>query len=438
MPKHPSKQKRAWQSALTAVSFFFLLALAAAQLDLDNAFAAQSSPPQTGAAQSAPKQRPRRVGAVNTPPARQTPTPPTTTSPPPPPRSAAPAGEDVDEDDVVRVDTQLISVPVTVTDRAGRPLTNLRAENFALYEDGQPQRVANFITTDAPFEVALVLDTSGSTRAEVGLIRRAANAFIDALRPGDRIAILAFNSQEDGATKLATVELMTHLTDNRDALQQAIENIGSSNGTPFYDALERVVTEVFREPPRAGLRGRRALVALTDGVDSTSEADFAAVRARLAQTGTLAYFIQVNTEDFVEERLMKDCQDDGRLSLSRVQLQRYRKIFDPRAEIADYTNFCQMGPFERMQISRSLYQLARREMADLARDSGGKTFSAADLRDARAAFAQVASDIGKQYSLGYYSTNKARDGRFRAIKVEVRGLQGAQVSAREGYQAPKS
>ncbi|HEX9919704.1 MAG TPA: VWA domain-containing protein, partial [Pyrinomonadaceae bacterium] len=348
------------------------------------------------------------------------------------------AREEVDEDDVVRVETQLVTVPVTVTDRAGRTLTNLRAENFALYEDGRPQRVSNFIATDAPFEVALLLDTSGSTRAEVGLIRRAANAFIDALRPGDRISIVAFNSQEEGGTKLATVELMTHLTDNRDALQQAIENIGSSNGTPFYDALERVAKEVFREPPRPELRGRRALVALTDGVDSTSEADFAEARARLQQTGTLAYFIQVNTEDFVEERLMKDCQDDGRLSLSRVQLQRYRKIFDPRADVADYANFCRMGPFERMQISRSLYQLARREMQELARGSGGKTFNAADLRDARAAFAQVASEIGKQYSLGYYSTNKARDGGFRQIRVEVRGLQGAQVTAREGYQAPKS
>ena len=419
MSKYPSKQKRA---RLAAVASLLLLLTCAGQL--------RTSLSQTLLpAQDAPRQRPRRVGSTP-PPAQQTPR----ATPTP-----APAAEEVDEDDVVRVQTQLVTVPVTVTDHTGRTLTNLRAENFALYEDGRPQRVANFIATDAPFEVALLLDTSGSTRAEVGLIRRAANAFIDALRPGDRISIVAFNSQENAGTKLATVELMTHLTDNRNALQQAIENIGASNGTPFYDALERIAKEVFRAPARPELRGRRALVALTDGVDSTSEADFAEARARLQQAGTLAYFIQVNTEDFVEERLMKDCQDDGRLSLSRVQLQRYRKIFDPRAEAADYTNFCRMGPFERMQISRSLYQLARREMQELARDSGGKTFNAADLREARAAFAQVASDIGKQYSLGYYSTNKARDGGFRRIRVEVRGLPGAQVSAaREGYQAPKS
>jgi Ca-activated chloride channel family protein len=77
-------------------------------------------------------------------------------------------------------------------------------------------------------------------------------------------------------------------------------------------------------------------------------------------------------------------------------------------------------------------------MADLARSSGGRAFEATDLRDARAAFSQVASEIGTQYSLGYYPTNKARDGRFRAIRVELKGVErGAQVRAREGYYAPR-
>jgi Ca-activated chloride channel homolog len=381
---------------------------------------------------SAQHQRPRRVG--DTPPApAASPTP--TSSPR---NTSATDGEEVGEDEIVRVDTQLIPVPVVVRDHTGRPVMNLRAENFTIYEDGKPQRLASFATTDAPFEVALLLDTSGSTRAEVALIRRAANDFIDALRPGDRVAVVSFNTAEEGAQKLANVEVQTFLTDDREALKEAVENIGASNGTPYYDALERVAKEIFREPPKAELRGRRALVALTDGVDSTSDSDFAAARARLLQAGVLSYFVEVNTEDYVEDRLLRDCEDDGRLSLSKVQLERYRRIFNPHADAQDYTNFCQMGPFERMQISRSLYQLARQEMNELARDTGGKTFDATDLRAARAAFAEVADDIGKQYSLGYYSSNKARDGRFRQIRVEVRGLQGAQVNAREGYQAPKS
>lgn len=374
-----------------------------------------------------PQQRPRRVGSSGT----QAASPKTSQTP-------TPAGEEVDEGDIVRVDTQLVSVPAVVMDRGGRPLANLRAENFVLYEDGRPQQISNFATTEAPFEVALLLDTSGSTRSDIGLIRRAARVFLDALRPGDRVSIVAFNNSQDGGGNLATVDVLTPLTNDRETLQKALENIGASNGTPYYDALLRISEEVFREPAREELRGRRAIVALTDGVDSASDAGYAEARLRLQRLNVACYFIQVNTEDFVEDRLLRDCREFGTLRLSRTQLQRYRRIFVPRADATNYEDFCRMGQFERMQISRSLYDLARREMNELARTLGGNTFPTSDLRDARAAFAQVATEIGTQYSLGYYSTNKTRDGRFRAIRVEVRGaVQGAQVRAREGYYAPK-
>ena len=345
--------------------------------------------------------------------------------------------EEVDEGDVVRVETQLVSVPTVVTNSAGRPVPGLRAENFLLFENGQQQKISNFATTEAPFEIALLLDTSGSTREDVGLIRQAANAFIDALRPGDRVAIVGFNTARQGQTIAAKVEVLAKLTGDRKLLRTAIENLGSSNGTPFYDALERIADEVFHEAPREELRGRRAVVALTDGVDSTSDSDFQTARSKLTRSGVASYFIQVNTEDFVEDRLLKDCQD-GSLTLSAKQLQRYRQVFLPRARPEDFVDFCQMGPFEKMQISRDLYNLARREMDELAKASGGRNFLAASLQDARAAFALVATEIGTQYSLGYYPTNKTHDGKFRTIRVEVRGAPDkAQVRAREGYYAPK-
>jgi VWFA-related protein len=372
--------------------------------------------------QNESKQRPRRVNDTQN----------------EPQKPSTGTAEEVDEGDVVRVETQLVSVPAVVTSRGGRPMSGLRAENFVVYEDGQKQNIANFGTTQAPFEIALLLDTSGSTRADVVLIRQAANAFIDALRPGDRVAVVAFDTTTVGPDKLATVEVMSNLTEDRKQLRLAIDRLGSSNGTPFYDALERVANQVFRDPPRDELRGRRAIVALTDGVDSTSELDYSTASASLLRSGVATYFVQVNTEDFVEDRLLKDCQDDGRLTLSAKQLQRYREIFVPKARAEDYGNFCQMGPFERMQISRGLYNLARREMDQLAKASGGKNFAASTLRDARAAFALVAAEIGTQYSLGYYPTNKARDGKYRAIRVEVKGTpEKGQVRAREGYYAPK-
>ena len=346
------------------------------------------------------------------------------------------SSEELDEGDVIRTDTQLVSVPAVVTDGTGRPLSGLKADNFQILEDGQPQAIANFGTTDAPFEIALLLDTSGSTREDVGLIQQAANSFVSALRTGDRVGVVAFNQAQTGKDPIAAVEVLSPLTSDRTALTKAIENIGSSNGTPYYDALAKVADVIFRDPPTDQVR-RRAVVALTDGVDSASNSDFGSAKLKLSQAGIACYFIQVNTEDFVEDRLMKDCQDDGRLALSQRQLQRYRQIFVPRAKAEDYTNFCQMGPFERMSISRELYNLARREMNDLAKASGGRTFNATSLSDARAAFARVAADIGTLYSLGYYPTNKARDGKFRSIHLVVKGLKDkTEIRSRDGYYAP--
>jgi VWFA-related protein len=345
--------------------------------------------------------------------------------------------EEVDEGDVVRVETQLVSVPAVVTDRNGHPIGGLKLDNFMLLEDGQPQRLTNFATTETPFEIALLLDTSGSTRDDLGLIRDAANAFVRALRPGDRVAIVAFKNRTENGVPKAAVDIVCPLTDNRELLHEAVEDLATSNGTPFYDAVGQVGKRVFRDPPREEVRGRRAIVALTDGVDSSSDSTFEDARASLARAGVASYFIQVSTEDYVEDRLLKDCEDDGRLTLSEKQLERFRKLFVPQLQKEDYQDFCRLGQFERMDISRRLYNLARLEMNEMARASGGRNFSAATLQDARAAFAQVANEIGTQYSLGYYPSNKTRDGQFRKITVQLRGVKDAQVRAREGYYSPK-
>ena len=375
--------------------------------------------------QNTQQQRPRTVGANQNTNARPT------------NQSQTNSAEEVGEGDVVRVETQLVTVPAVVTDKTGRPISTLRQENFAVFEDGKPQRLTNFATTEAPFEIALLLDTSGSTRDDLGLIRDAANAFISALRAGDRISVVAFNNERGTTGPIASVDVLTPLTDKRTVLRTAVANLGTSNGTPFYDALLRIGDQVFHDPPTDQFRGRRAVVALTDGVDSTSNSDFEEARTKLSRAGVAAYFIQVSTEDYVEDRLLKDCQDDGRLTLSAKQLERFRRLFVPSAQREDYQDFCRLGQFERMDISRQLYNLARREMGELARATGGRNFSAASLQEASAAFAQVANEIGTQYSLGYYPSDKTRDGRFRQIKVELRGIKDANVRARDGYYAPK-
>ena len=343
------------------------------------------------------------------------------------------APQEVAEGDVVRVDTELVAVPTIVTDRNGKPVTGLRAENFALFEDGQPQRITNFASTEAPFEIALLLDTSGSTRAELQLIRNAAMEFVKMLRPGDRLAIVAFKNVRRGNSLEPAIQVQSPLTSDRRLIQDAINNIGTSSGTPFYDSLNRISDQVFQNSPRPEVIGRRAVVALTDGVDSSSDSDYAQAQAKLLQAGLACYLIEVETERYVEARLLKDCEDDDRLGLSEKQLQRYRRLFDPEARPELYESFCRLGQNRRLDISQKLYELARREMEEMARFSGGHNFLVADVSAARAAFAQVANELGTQYSLAYYPSNKTHDGRFRQVRVELRNVMYASVRAREGY-----
>jgi hypothetical protein len=143
--------------------------------------------------------------------------------------------------------------------------------------------------------------------------------------------------------------------------------------------------------------------------------------------------IEVETEAYVEARLLKDCEDGDRLGLSVKQLERFRRFFDPDARPELYEDFCRLGQNRRLDISQKLYELARREMDDMARFSGGRDFAVADLFEARAAFAEVANELGTQYSLAYYPSNKTHDGRFREIRVELRNVMYASVRAREGY-----
>ena len=339
------------------------------------------------------------------------------------------------DDDVVRIETQIIDVPIIVTDKDGKPILNLKQSNFIIYEDGKRQEVADFSATAAPFEVALLLDTSGSTRQDLSLIKRAAENFIASLRAGDRVAIIAYNTQVKDNRALAVSEVLSNLTDDRAKLKTALDNVKTTNGTPYYDSLLQVVEKIFGETPKDEFRGRRALVALTDGVDSVSDSDFEEVRDEFAQAGIISYFIQVNTRDFFEENLLGDCQFAIRFSVA--QINRYYRTFYPKSNIEKITDFCKLGDFERLDISKTLYELADKEMKELAKSSGGKVFPVEDVSGARIAFKKVADEIGTKYSLGYYSSNEKRDGTLRKIKVELTGVPtGAQIRAREGYTAP--
>jgi Ca-activated chloride channel family protein len=344
------------------------------------------------------------------------------------------AGLGQDKDEVIHVETQLVEVPVAVTTPGGEPLRGLKQSNFVVYEDGKKQDIADFSAVAEPFEVALLLDTSGSTRNDLALIQRSAQYFIDNLRPGDRVAIISFTTARDEKTAFAVPQVLTGLTGDRKKLTDAIRRMDTSNGTPYYDSLLQVAETIFKDPPTEAFRGRRAVVALTDGVDSSSIEEFDAAKEELEAKGIISFFIRVDTRDDFEAQLTGDCQTA--IHFSPAQIRRYyRSISGKGGERA--ATFCQLGDFERLAVSKRLYDIADMQMNDLAKTSGGKVFQAADLTDARAAFKGVADEIGTKYTLGYYPANEKRDGTYRHIKVDVVGLpKGTTVRAREGYTAP--
>ncbi len=338
------------------------------------------------------------------------------------------------DEEVIRVDTELIDVPISVADRTGKAILDLKLSNFRLFEDGKPQEIIDFSATTAPFEVVLLLDTSGSTRGEIDLIKRAAQVFVDSLRPGDKVAIISFGSRDTSGTGTESVPIViSRLTDDRNALRSALPRITVSNGTPYYDGLLRAGESIFPKRASSDRNTRRAIVALTDGVDSTSASEFAEASDILGAEGIVSYFIRVDTRDYFEAELLGDCQSAIRFSLA--QIRRYYRTVGSRSN-EKATNFCQLGDFERLAVSKALYELADTQMNSLAKTSGGKVFPLGDLSEARNAFRSVAAEIGTNYSLGYYSSNEKKDGSFRKITVELKGLPaGSQVRAREGYTA---
>lgn len=340
-----------------------------------------------------------------------------------------------EDDEILSINTTLIDVPLIVIDKNGKPVLNLKSNNFAVYEDGKLQELSDFAATTAPFEVVLLLDTSGSTRGDLSLIRRAAAGFIGSLRSGDRVSIVSFKTGTRGGKPAAVPDILTPMTDDREILAERLAEMKTSNGTPYYDGLLTIAEKVFNQKPSEQFRGRRAVVALTDGVDSSSESEFSEARELLEASGVAVYFVKVDTREYFEEELLGDCEISVRFS--RAQIRRYYRTFYPGTDVEKVSDFCALGDFERLDISKNLYGLADREMNLLAKNSGGKVFPAPNLSEVRNAFAEVAAELGTRYALGYYSTNQKRDGTYRKITVELKGVpKGAAVRAREGYTAP--
>lgn len=322
----------------------------------------------------------------------------------------------------IRLNTDLVTVDAIVTDLNGnRSPAALRASDFTIYEDGVRQAINSFSATDAPFNLVLLLDTSGSAKAEIELMRRAALRFLDELRPRDRVAVIQFSKE---------VELLEDLTSDRVEIEEALGRVKPGSGTSFYDSMKLAIDEVFKE-----VEGRKAVVALTDGVDSFGYTTFEQILTEIESSNILTYFLELDTEEFTQAGMTRDCSDRSHFEFSRKQFKKYLTERGTGVVMRENQPHCMLSQQERMEVNQRLYNSARRELREMADKTGGRVYPVKDLQQLEPAYSQIAAELRTYYSMSYYPTNENRNGKWRTLRVKV-NRSGLVAKTRPGYRAP--
>jgi VWFA-related protein len=314
--------------------------------------------------------------------------------------------EEVGDGDVVRIDTNFVAVPVSVLDRQGRFVPNLTRDDFKIFENGVEQKLANFENTESPFTVALLLDTSGSTVFHLWEIKEAAISFAKQLRSQDRVLVVTFNQD---------VLLLTEATNDLNVVTEVIEqNANTGFSTRLYDAISLVVNERLNK-----IKGRKAIVLFTDGVDTASYLASAQSTLREAEElDTLIYPVQYDTTDFLAATQARNSVTVTRTSNWPFGTSSSRVIYGPPVQVQGST----------IQD----YKLADQYLHKLAEKTGARLYKANDSSQLAQAFSRIAEELRCQYSLGYYPETQVAGGERRIIKVKVNQPDLA-VRARDGY-----
>jgi VWFA-related protein len=294
--------------------------------------------------------------------------------------------DELNEGDTVRVTTTLVTIPVTVMDRNGHYIPNLQEKDFKVFENGVEQQIAYFAPVETPVTVALLLDVSDSTRFRIEDIQKAAIAFLDKLRSNDQVILIAFDDK---------IHVMSELTSNRECLHQAISRTQTGGGTRVYDAVNYALTKGLNN-----VRGRKAIVIFSDGVDTLSDqATYESVLHEANESEALIYTIHYDTYiDVVEQNDRMD-----RLVESNM----------PRITNRRLTVVPAIGASEKE------HRRGREFLQEMAQKSGARFYSADSLMSLKQSFMRIAEELHQQYSLGYYPKNTPARGERRQIKVRV-------------------
>ena len=298
--------------------------------------------------------------------------------------------ENKEEQEVIKLKSTLVQVPVVVSDKGGRYITDLTVKDFRLYEDGVEQEISFVGSVEEPFNVALLIDSSGSTVEKLETIKQAALAFIDSLRPLDKVMVISFND---------SVQIQCEMTGDRDILKRAVRAIRPGEYTQVFEAVYTAVWEKLSD-----IKGRKAVILFTDGIDTASseieEED--TLDAIIDSEDVIIYPIRYGTQKDVEKRVLVA----GKIPSHQIQ--------------------------EKQRELDKTYREADEYLQKLAEYSGGIVERADELDDLSRAFSKIANELRQQYVIGYYPRNLIASDNNRRIKVVV-NKKDVKVRARPAY-----
>jgi Ca-activated chloride channel family protein len=282
---------------------------------------------------------------------------------------------------VFRSGTELVALNVTVTDHARRYVVGLTRGDFAVYEDGVRQDVQLFESSSVPLDLILLLDTSASMRDRIALVHEAAVGFLETLRDGDRGAIVSFSDN---------AQVVQGLTEDRTRLEAAIRATTAEGATALHNAVYIALKQFGQLAAHGEAVRRQAIALLSDGDDTSSLISFDDVLQQARRSGVSIYTIALKSK--------------------------YAAL--------------QVAAEGRRYFSESEY-----EMKMLAQETGGQAFFPLAVRELDGIYDTIAEELSCQYSIGYSSKNRRRDGEFRRVVVRVTTRPELRPRTRTGYLA---
>jgi Ca-activated chloride channel family protein len=304
-----------------------------------------------------------------------------------------------------RTNKTLVSVPVIVSDREGHYIPGLKKEDFSIYQDGVKQKITFFATEDEPLNIAILIDTSGSTKDSLEKIKAAAKDFVELLNPNDQCLIATFDSQ---------IKTLNPFTSNRETLNNSLDKVRTAeqDGTVLYHAVEQITGNSFDN-----VQGRKVIVLLSDGKDFGSSVSKDKLLNQLEESDVLIYTVFYKTGTGFNKLVIEPdgTIKEGKESKKPKEKKKKKKkkgysIFIPEPE--------HLPSKEEIELRERLADIEAVDSLKKMSDTTAGRFYLSDTPKLREIFRQVAGELREQYRLGFHSKD-TDDGAVHDITVKV-------------------